>query len=58
MISLLLANNMLQPSIHIPLICKFIKYLDALQETIAKAEYQLSKMNLIDWNNNIDTDFF
>ena len=49
---------MLQPTKDISSICEVMKYLGAAQETIAKAEYQLAKINLVDWNNKLDTDSF
>ena len=47
-ISLFSVNNELQPVKDIPAVCNVMKYLDASDGTIACAEYQLIKINLID----------
>ena len=47
-ISLFSVNNVLQPVKDIPAFCNVMKYLGASNKTIASAEYQLNKINLID----------
>ena len=49
---------MLQPVKDIPAFCNVMKYLGASDKTIASAEYQLIKINLIDWQNKENTEAF
>ena len=57
-ISLFSVNNVLQPVKDIPAFCNVMKYLDTSDSTIASAEYQLNKINLIDWQNKENTEAF
>ena len=49
---------MLQPVKDIPAFCNVMKYLGTSDSTIASAEYQLNKINLIDWPNKENTEAF
>ena len=49
---------MLQPVKDIPAFCNVMKYLGASDKIIASAEYQLNKINLIDWQDKENTEAF
>ena len=49
---------MLQPVKDIPAFCNVMKYLGASDKIIASAEYQLNKINLINWQDKENTEAF
>ena len=49
---------MLQPVKDIPAFCNVMKYLGVSDKIIASAEYQLNKINLIDWQDKENTEAF
>ena len=48
-VSLFSVQNILQPVKDIPKYCQLMKHLGASDNSIAEAEIQLTKINLIDW---------
>lgn len=57
-VSLFSVKNMLQPVKDIPNICGVMKFLGASDNCLSQAQYQLNKINLVDWHNKTDTDAF
>ena len=51
-------NFMLQPVKDASAICNVMKFLGINEDTISKADYQLQKINLVDWVNKINTEKF
>lgn len=51
-------NNMLQPVKDKPAICEVMKFLGASDHSLSQAEYQLSKINLVDWVHKDNTEAF
>nr|XP_039247932.1 uncharacterized protein LOC120325836 [Styela clava] len=57
-ISCFSVTNMLQPLKDKAAICEVMKFLGASDQSISQAEYQLSKINLVDWVHKDDTEAF
>ena len=57
-ISCFSVNNMLQPVKDKTAICEVMKFLGASDQFLSQAEYQLSKINLVDWVHKDDTEAF
>lgn len=57
-VSLFSVTNILQPVKDITKYCEVIKYLGASDKVLTEAEYQLGKINLVDWKNKTDTEAF
>ena len=51
-------NYMLQPVKDASAICNVMKFLGINEDTISKADYQLQKINLVDWVNKMNTEKF
>ena len=51
-------NYMLQPVKDASAICNVMKFLSINEDTISKADYQLQKINLVDWVNKMNTEKF
>ena len=49
---------MLQPIKDKTAICKVMKFLEGSDQSLFQAEYQLSKINLVDWVHKDDTEVF
>ena len=56
--SLFSVSNMLKAIKDVPNICKVMRILGASDDAISQADYQLSKINLVDWVNKTDTEKF
>ena len=51
-------NYMLHPVKDSSAICNVMKFLGINEDTVAKADYQLQKINLVDWITKINTENF
>ena len=51
-------NYMLQPVKDASAICSVIKFFGINEDTVAKADYQLQKINLVDWINKTNVQKF
>ena len=51
-------NYMLQPVKDASAICNVMKFLGVTEDTVAKADYQIQKINSIDWVNKTNTEKF
>ena len=57
-VSLFSVQNVLQPVKDVPKYCQLMKHLGASDNSIAEAEIQLTKINLINWKQKTETELF